>query len=896
MSTLLEPFLRHPLKAVPPGPLRFQITTWDVQDGPQGLVISAHGATATGISVCCHILGFMPWFFLQLDDENDFDAVAAAVTRLNDSRFGSALDLTLERRKLADGYHPPGTTFPFMRVAAGSLDANRGLANIIRKGLYIGRDRVAFTPHETKIEPAVRLCHAREISPTGWVEIRNPVGVAHRETRAQLEVCCFDREVFPAPVSRSRLTEACFDLEVYASAKGFPKPEVRDNKILHIGMTLQRPDDDGVPRLVKTVFSLAPCDPVDPLEHPDVLLVVRKTEKQLLEAWKQCVLMCDPDVVYSYNGDRFDWPYVIERCRMLGVCADFGRVPGREVMMREPWDKPGEKKKMKRLADAKLPLDFLDGRVHVDMYFEIQGKVDTKKFTLKNVAALELDERKVEMPYQKIFEAWRNKDGALALQVALYCVQDTVLPQRLADKHQMIPSLTAMGNVALVDYKTLMYAGQTRKVASLILNQANKQNYVFPDTTFGGDKFQGATVLTPVAGIYQSPVVVLDFASLYPSIIRRHNLCFTTIVRPGTPMPENVYKIDVGRGVTHVFAQDVESLLPAISTGLATERGAAKAEMKQYPKDSFEYQHLNLKQTALKLTGNSVYGALGISVEGTPVAESVTGTGRWMIDGTVVFMEREYAAHDAKVIYGDTDSVFINFPHATLAEAVALGREAAGRANTELFSKPVELEYEKTFFPMVLFNAKKRYTAQKYEKATDVPRVARTGVASVRGDTWKLGNKVFDQAVEMAMAGGSREDLLELIRDFCFDIRQGDGFAMEDFVLANRLNDNYLQPEQVIAYRVVQKMKQRKEQEIPGVSDFVEYVVVKNGKRLIADKAEYPAWVRRKKLTIDFDYYLTNQFKTAMTTLLELWMTESDIRILFESGPKQQRLDQWFGK
>ncbi len=895
--TLLAPFLRFPVKTLPPGPLRFQAMTWDAQDdSAQGLVVTVHGVTPDGVSVCCNVLGFMPWFFVKLEDADEYDAVADAITRLNARRFeDSKLELSLELSKFADAYHPPGTVFPFIRVCCGTLDASRGLANMIRKGLFVGRERVAFTPHETKVDPSVRLCHARGISPTGWIEVRGAT-MSHTKTRAQLEVFCFDRGVFPAPVSRSRLTEASFDLEVYASEKGFPKPEVRDNVILHIGMTLQRPDADGVPQLVKTVFSLAPCDALDPAEHPDVVLVVRKTEKRLLEAWKQCIVMCDPDVIYSYNGDRFDWPYVIERCRMLGVCADFGRVPGRPVEMREPWEKPGEKKKMKRLADAKLPLDFLDGRVHVDMYFEIQGKVDTKKFTLKNVAALELDERKVEMPYQDIFAAWRNKDGALALKVALYCVMDTVLPQRLADKHQIIPSLMAMGNVALVSYKTLMYAGQTRKVASLILNQAAKQGYVFPDTTFGGDKYQGATVLDPVAGIYESPVVVLDFASLYPSIIRRHNLCFTTLVRPGTPMPENVYEIDVGHGATHAFAQGVESLLPTISTGLATERGSAKTEMKKHDKDSFEYKHLNLKQLALKLTGNSVYGALGTSIEGTPIAASVTGTGRNMINGTLVFMEREYAAHGAKVIYGDTDSVFINFPHATLAEAVALGQAASARANTELFLKPVELEYEKTFFPMVLFNAKKRYCAKKYEKATDAPRLARTGVASVRGDTWKLGNKMFDQAVEMVMAGAPREDVLEAVRDFLFAVRQGDGFSLDDFVLTNRLNDNYQNPEAVAAFQVVKKMKQRKEQEIPGVSDFVEFVIVRNGARLVAERAEYPAWVRRKKLPIDFGYYIENQFQNTMTTLLELWMSKSDIRILFETGARQQRLDQWFGQ
>ena len=175
-------------------------------------------------------------------------------------------------------------------------------------------------------------------------------------------------------------------------------------------------------------------------------------------------------------------------------------------------------------------------------------------------------------------------------------------------------SLPSLG----VPISFLLSRGQSIKVLSQILRKAQQRGLLVPNLPRisgangdGGVAYEGATVLDAKAGYYEQPIATLDFASLYPSIMMAHNLCYCTLVpkaQAGSFAPE-----DVGRTPTgDVFVKPhlARGILPEILEELLGARKRAKADLKK-AEDPFERAVLDGRQLALKVSANSVYGAWG---------------------------------------------------------------------------------------------------------------------------------------------------------------------------------------------------------------------------------------------------------------------------------------------
>jgi DNA polymerase delta subunit 1 len=120
--------------------------------------------------------------------------------------------------------------------------------------------------------------------------------------------------------------------------------------------------------------------------------------------------------------------------------------------------------------------------------------------------------------------------------------------------------------------------------------------------------YEGATVLSAQTGAYYTPITALDFASLYPSIMMAHNLCYSSLVM--SPKYDNLPGVEYETFGNHKFAQNVPSLLPAILDELKLFRKQAKKDMAvaKAAKDDTMESIYNGKQLAYKISMNSVYG------------------------------------------------------------------------------------------------------------------------------------------------------------------------------------------------------------------------------------------------------------------------------------------------
>ncbi|CDR97620.1 DNA polymerase alpha subunit, putative [Babesia bigemina] len=220
-----------------------------------------------------------------------------------------------------------------------------------------------------------------------------------------------------------------------------------------------------------------------------------------------------------------------------------------------------------------------------------------------------------------------------------------------------------------------------------------------------GDKkkktYEGGLVLEPVTGLYDNFILLLDFNSLYPSIIQEFNVCFTTV------------KLNEDESVEVV--SDVGGMLPQILRRLVELRASVKAAIAAEKNETRKSQ-LGVRQLALKLVANSLYGCLGSvysRFHARHMAAYITQQGRMVLQATREKVEKQFAL---RVIYGDTDSLMIdtNIRDDGSESAFEAAHQIAGTlmATINKSHKKLEIGMDAIFSRLLLLK-KKKYAALK---------------------------------------------------------------------------------------------------------------------------------------------------------------------------------------
>jgi len=407
------------------------------------------------------------------------------------------------------------------------------------------------------------------------------------------------------------------------------------------------------------------------------------------------------------------------------------------------------------------------------------------------------------------------------------------------------------------------------------------------------EPYEGATVLDAQKGAYYTPITALDFEALYPSIMMAHNLCYSTYVmdeRRYGNIPGVTYEsFNIGEK-TYKFAQDVPSLLPAILAELKQFRKKAKRDMAAATGSMKEVY--NGKQLAYKVSMNSVYGFTGAGkgiLPCVPIASTTTCRGRGMIEETKTYVEANFPG--AKVRYGDTDSVMVEFDvgDRTGEEAVKYSWEIGERAAEEcsaLFKKPNNLELEKVYWPYFLYS-KKRYAAKLWTKGKDdqmhMDYIDIKGLQVVRRDNTPHVREVCKELLDVILTSSDRGPPKELAKERAIELLSGD-IPNGKLILSQGLSDSYKvngEPVSITSSRiddinqahvqVVRKMRERKPGSEPQSGDRVPYILTKtdNPKAKAFEKSEDPKYVEEHNIPVDYLYYFENKFLNPVCDLLD---------------------------
>ena len=386
-----------------------------------------------------------------------------------------------------------------------------------------------------------------------------------------------------------------------------------------------------------------------------------------------------------------------------------------------------------------------------------------------------------------------------------HCEADTYFIAAIALKLQMLPLAKVLTNLAGNSWSRTLCGTRAERNEYILLHEFHKNKYICPDKVFGKDKqkalddaldgddtadtkkkdkYKGGLVFEPEKGLYDKFILVMDFNSLYPSIIQEFNICFTTVDRTvtvGAPScvgrndrPQKLTTVQSGdddENVPRVPSSDLpQGILPRLIATLVNRRKQVKSLMKDKRATQDELAIWDIKQLALKLTANSMYGCLGYTKSrfyARPLAMLTTYKGREILRSTKDLAE----STQLRVIYGDTDSVMINTNAASMQDALKVGNDFK-RAVNERY-KLLEIDID-NIFRRLLLHAKKKYAAINMVQVDGkyVDRLEVKGLDMRRREYCALSKEVSSKLLNVILSGEEAEASVEKIHDILRDTAQ----------------------------------------------------------------------------------------------------------------------------
>lgn len=646
-----------------------------------------------------------------------------------------------------------------------------------------------------------------------------------------------------------------------------------------------------------------------------IVLSAQADERGLLSILLARLSQIDADVICGHNVAGFDVDVLLNRLRENKV-AHWSRI-GRLKRTRFPNLSGGNQGSFGGGASIGA-LSCMSGRLLADTYLSARDLLKEVSYTLTNLMKTQFDENRAEIPHQDVPLQFNSTQTLW--QLTKNSQTDAFYSLWLMLHLQALPLTRQLSNIAGNTWSKTLGHTRAQRVEFLFLHEFHKRKYMVPDRLSAkekrrvqaaeakngnGDKdvddkkgpqYSGGLVLEPKKGLYDKYVLMLDFNSLYPSIIQEYDICFTTVKRgkdmaglaPELPPP-----------VLGKPGGENAAVLPQVICKLVQHRRAVKELLKKETNDVIKAQ-LDIRQLALKLTANSMYGCLGFSASrfyAKPLAELITGQGREILQSTVDLAQN--LSYD--VIYGDTDSIMINTNKDNLEEVRKVGQEVKREVNKRY--KLLEIEMDGCYRSMLLLK-KKKYAAVVVEpsmhegKTIYVERVEKKGLDTVRRDWCKLAKDVGDTCLDEIFKKRAVEDTVEKIHDALREARTkmvNNQVNLESYIVTKQLTksprdypDANSQPHVKVALRRIEQGKQdgvnagetvpyiiccevKPEDEKDMTNDAIAngHASSKSGGKGLAERAFHPEELQdpRSNLRVDLHYYLTQQLHPVISRL-----------------------------
>jgi len=524
--------------------------------------------------------------------------------------------------------------------------------------------------------------------------------------------------------------------------------------------------------------------------------MLEKSEQFLLSKFLALFEKMDPDVLIGHQLQEVDYSILLSRLREKKT-PGWHRI-GR--MKRGEWPKTFGKSGSTFFAERQL----LAGRLMCDLANDMGRSLMTKcqQWSLTEMCELYLgpENPRRELDNEAALKTWASTREGLLNYVG-HCDADTYFIAALVIKLQMLPLTKVLTELAGNSWARTLSGTRSERNEYILLHEFHRNKYICPDKIYGKgrvkveeqdgdeegtdtkkkDKYKGGLVFEPEKGLYDKFILVMDFNSLYPSIIQEYNICFTTVDRTLSSENENDER------VPEVPVDQAQGVLPKLIANLVNRRREVKKLMKDKRATVEQLALWDTKQLALKLTANSMYGCLGFTQSrfyARPLAMLTTSKGREILRSTKELAE----STQLQVIYGDTDSVMINTGVDNIAEALKVGNEFKRTVNERY--KLLEIDIDNVFRRLLL-HAKKKYAAINMAEVDGkyVDKLEVKGLDMKRREYCALSKDISQRLLNEILSGDDSEVVLEKIHEYLRDI-------------SSKMRENSLPAQKYVIYTV----------------------------------------------------------------------------------------------
>lgn len=648
---------------------------------------------------------------------------------------------------------------------------------------------------------------------------------------------------------------------------------------------------------------------LDPRRIRDLPLEIVADELELLNRMVDLVVEFDPDIIVGWDVQSASWGYLNARGNHYGF--DIG-----ELISRAPSKNTaaGNNQWSQRTTTTFK----VTGRHVFNVWRIMRVEQTLSMYSFENVA-FQLLRRRIPRYTPEVLTTWYNSANPVHTSRALrYFLERTIMTLEILREAETTTKNAEFARVFGVDFYSVISRGSQFKVESFMFRIAKPESFVLLSPSKQDVGKQNAAecmplIMEPLSAFYNGPLVVLDFQSLYPSIMIAYNYCYSTCLgrivdfqgrnkfgvvdlqKPRGLLEKLKDHITVApNGIMYVKPEVRKGLLARMLTELLDTRVMVKQAMKSSKADKALSRVLDARQLSLKYIANVTYGYTSATYSGrmpaVEIADSIVQSGREILEQAIEVIDSN-AKWGARVVYGDTDSLFIYLQGKTKEQAFHIGYDIANII-TAMNPAPIKLKFEKVYLPCLLM-AKKRYVGFKFENPDDtVPAFDAKGIETVRRDGVPAQSKMTETCLKILF----RTQDLSQVKDYCYQswtrILQNQA-SIQDFIFAKEVKmgtySEKAPPPPGVA--VAARRMTKDENDEVQYGDRIPYVIISGDPQTrLVDKAVSPEeLLQNEHMQLDASYYISRVLIPPLERIFNL--VGADVRSWFDDMPKAIRVN-----
>jgi DNA polymerase zeta len=708
-------------------------------------------------------------------------------------------------------------------------------------------------------------------------------------------------------------------LEIHVNTRGNFVPDPEKDEIACIVWCLQSDDEELVANGDRpgTHIGIIACSEYGGMKHHIAQQTTAEVEEEasemdLLTSLVDIVRHHDPDILTGFEVHGSSWGYLIERARFkydFNLCDELSRMKSHS---HGRFGKEADRWGFNHASTIRVT-----GRHMINIWRAMRGELNLLQYTMENIVFHLLQKRIPHYSFADLTRWYKSGNSRDLAKVLSYHLSRVQLDLHLLDENELVARTSEQARLLGIDFYSVFSRGSQFKVESLMLRIAKPENFILISPSRKQVGQQNALeclplVMEPQSAFYTSPVLVLDFQSLYPSVMIAYNYCYSTYLgrvvqwRGQNKMGFTDYAREAGliaaleghiniapNGIMYAKPEARKSLLAKMLGEILETRVMVKSGMKVEKDDRQLQRLLNNRQLALKLIANVTYGYTSASFSGrmpcSEIADSIVQTGREILEKSIALIH-SVEKWGAEVVYGDTDSLFIHLKGRTRDEAFEIGKEIASTI-TEMNPRPIKLKFEKVYHPCVLL-AKKRYVGFKYESPNQTtPDFDDKGIETVRRDGTPAIQKIQEKALKILFRTADLSQVKYYFQSQCSKLMRG-RVSIQDFIFAREVklgtySDKGPPPPGALisAKRMLEDPRTE-----PQYGERVPWVVIAGapGARLIDRSVAPEVLLNDDQNELDAEYYISKALIPPLERIFNL--VGASVRSWFDEMPKFQRI------